>query len=477
MSAKRSDVVYDVIVVGGGPMGLSAAYQCAAKEHKKVIVVEKYTFGNSYGSSPGFGRQFRTCYSEYNLCELAIKTSLLWDELMDDLDDQSLLKRTGVLWFGDAKVEGSEGNIDKAVQNLKDLQQQYTLLEDKEEILNDERFSFVSHAVNDIAKPKALYLEDGGTINVPALVKSLLKKLEETETVVLLENAIVECIDYSSQDVVKVSVVSDQEQQLIRGKKVIMTPGVNVNRLLETLKPSFTKRINLLIYLWSSTYFKSKTTSSQKPGTPSESSEWPVWFFFGQPDDKGIEEAHNVNVFYGFPSEKMKPRYARVAPAFTSSHIYDLKIYPPSISSRPLDSDALRFTSAFVEKSMPSLSSTLVEDEFSTCLAGFAELVSGSKEDDQSAGFVLDFLPGEEINNRLVVFTGGWGMKFVPVIGKILADLAIRGRTEYNKLIEPMNINRGILVEEKDISQKKPGQKLVRLPISGRAAKFNKIWS
>ena len=476
MSAKRSDVVYDVIVVGGGPMGLSAAYQCAAKEHKKVIVVENYTFGNSYGSSPGFGRQFRTCYSEYNLCELAIKTSPLWDKLTDDLNDQSLLKRTGVLWFGDAKVEGSEGNIDKAVENLKDLQQQHTSLEDKKVILNDERLSFVSHAVKEIAKPKVLYLEDGGTINVPALVKSLLKKLEEKETV-LLENAIVECIDYSSQDVVKVSVVSDQEQQLIRGKRVIITPGFNVNRPLETLKPSFTKRINLLIYLWSSTYFKSKTTSSQKPGTPSESSEWPDWFFFGQPDDKGIEQAHNVNVFYGFPSEKMKPRYARVAPAFTSSQIYDFEIYPPSISSRPLDSDALRFTSAFVEKSMPGLASTLVEEEFSTCRAGFAELVSGSKEDDQSAGFVLDFLPEEGINNRLVVFTGLWGMKFVPVIGRILADLTIRGRKEYNKLIEPMNINRGILVEEKDISQTKPGQKLVRLPISCRVAKFNKIWS
>lgn len=472
MSAKLSDVVYDVIVVGGGPMGLSAAYQCAEKEHKKVIVIEKYTIGNAYGSSPGFGRQFRTCYSEYNLCELAIKTSPLWDQLMDDLNDQSLLKRTGVLWFGDATVEGSEGNIDKAVENLKDLHQKYTLLEGKEEILNDKRFSFVSQAVNDIAKPKALYLEDGGTINVPALIKSLVKKLEEKETV-LLENANVECIDYSSQDVVKVSVVSDQKEQLIHGKKVIMTPGADVNCLLETLKPSFAKRINLLIHLWSSTYFKSKNTPNQK----SESSEWPVWFFFGQPNDRSTEEAHDVNVFYGFPSENMKPCYARVAPAFTSSQIYDFEIYPPSISNRPRDLNALRFTSAFVEKSMPSLSSTLVEEEFSTCLAGFAELVRGSKEDDQSAGFVLDFLPGEGINNRLVLFTGGWGMKFVPVIGKILADLTIRGRTEYNKLIEHMNINRGILVEERDILQKKSGQKQARLPISHRAAKFNKIWS
>ncbi|XP_015748686.1 PREDICTED: L-amino-acid oxidase-like [Acropora digitifera] len=48
------------------------------------------------------------------------------------------------------------------------------------------------------------------------------------------------------------------------------------------------------------------------------------------------------------------------------------------------------------------------------------------------------------------------------LIGRILADLTIRGRTEYNKLIEPINNNRGILVEEKDISQKKPGQKLTQ---------------
>ena len=466
MAAKLSDVVYDVIVVGGGPMGLSAAYQCTAKENKTVIVIEKYTFGNAYGSSPGFGRQFRTCYSERNLCELAIETSPLWDELMEELNDKSLLRRTGVLWFGDGTVETGEGNIDKAVENLRDLQQKYTLLEGKEDILKDERFSFVSQAVNDIDKPKALYLDDGGTINVPALIRSLVKKLKEKETG-LLEKANVECIDYSSQDVLKLSVVSDQKQQLIYGKKVIMTPGADVNCLLSTLRPAFTKRINLLIYLWGSTYFKSKKTVDQMPGTQSDSCEWPVWIFFGQPDDSSTEKGQDLHVFYGFPNEKMKACYARVAPAFTSSQIFDFELYAPSIENRPLDLNALHFTSAFVEKSMPSLSPTLLEDEFATCLSGFAVLVSGSKtEDDQSAGFVLDFLPGEGINNRLVLYTGGWGMKFVPVIGKILADLTIRGRTDYSKLIEPMNINRGILLEDKDISQTKSGQKQVGLTIS-----------
>ena len=40
--AASDPTLYGVIVVGGGPMGLSAAYQCAVKEGKKVMVIEQY---------------------------------------------------------------------------------------------------------------------------------------------------------------------------------------------------------------------------------------------------------------------------------------------------------------------------------------------------------------------------------------------------------------------------------------------------
>ena len=53
----------DVVVVGGGPVGLSTAHECA-KEGKKVAVLEKFVLYNASGSSADFMRMFRTMYTE-----------------------------------------------------------------------------------------------------------------------------------------------------------------------------------------------------------------------------------------------------------------------------------------------------------------------------------------------------------------------------------------------------------------------------
>jgi glycine/D-amino acid oxidase-like deaminating enzyme len=48
--------------------------------------------------------------------------------------------------------------------------------------------------------------------------------------------------------------------------------------------------------------------------------------------------------------------------------------------------------------------------------------------------YVLDFLPPAvgSGHRNVVVFTAGWGMKLTPLIGRILADLAITGITRYD---------------------------------------------
>ena len=49
--------------------------------------------------------------------------------------------------------------------------------------------------------------------------------------------------------------------------------------------------------------------------------------------------------------------------------------------------------------------------------------------------FVLDFVPEEYLRggpkDSVVVFTAGWAMKFVPMLGKALAEMALHGRSDY----------------------------------------------
>ena len=82
--------------------------------------------------------------------------------------------------------------------------------------------------------------------------------------------------------------------------------------------------------------------------------------------------------------------------------------------------------------------------------------------------------PVHPVAPPLVLFTGGWAMKFVPVFGKILSDLAIHGQTEYQDLIQPMNINRGILLPAKDSPEKKI--KPSKCSVAEKQKALRKIW-
>ncbi len=49
--------------------------------------------------------------------------------------------------------------------------------------------------------------------------------------------------------------------------------------------------------------------------------------------------------------------------------------------------------------------------------------------------FVLDYLPKQYLRGgaekSIVVFTAGWAMKFVPLLGKALAEMALHGESQY----------------------------------------------
>ena len=112
---------YDVIVIGAGIAGSSAAYELA--RDSRVLVLEQHRFLHALGSSHGGSRIFRYAYPERQYVEMALASERGWHELEDVVDDR-LLTRTGGLDIGRAgsdELVGIESALEAAGQTVERL--------------------------------------------------------------------------------------------------------------------------------------------------------------------------------------------------------------------------------------------------------------------------------------------------------------------------------------------------------------------
>jgi sarcosine oxidase len=119
---------FDVIVVGGGVMGTCAAYQLA-KRGVKTLLLEQYAIGHALGSSHGPHRIIRLAYDFVEYVVLAKAAFALWRELEQD-SGQPLLINTGGLDFGAPDALG-----------LKDIGANYAALDVPYEALTGEEIT------------------------------------------------------------------------------------------------------------------------------------------------------------------------------------------------------------------------------------------------------------------------------------------------------------------------------------------------
>ncbi|MBI3297630.1 MAG: FAD-dependent oxidoreductase [Elusimicrobia bacterium] len=97
---------HDVIVVGGGIIGASAAYALARRGHK-VLVMDQVSIPNPQGSSDDHARVFRLTHGKDSFTtDLAARTIPLWKEHERTFGEE-FLTQNGVLDLasGDGKVE------------------------------------------------------------------------------------------------------------------------------------------------------------------------------------------------------------------------------------------------------------------------------------------------------------------------------------------------------------------------------------
>ena len=397
--------VYDLVVVGGGPIGLATAYY-AAKKGARVAILDKYTIGNDYGSSAGSSRQFREMYENKLLAKMARESIGLWHELEKETN-MTMLYQDGYLFLGDQNTGNTtEGNFVKIMQTCKELSMDCKILS-KEQI--EARFPFKNLPTHWIG----LYHLESGQVNAKSAIKGLHKKVKDLG-VTIYENLSVENISMIYDDYMQIRTPRD----FMQAKKVVVAPGPFANDIFRLL--GF--EINLNIWEMPSFYYKMKNTKSH----------FPTWFAFGG-DEKQL--------YYGFPENNWDvPGYARICPDFVKKAIS----HPSQRSNKP-DMDSFFKTTRFVADRVAGVEWADTRVSSQTCLA----------TNVPDGGFVLDQAPPVVKNNQdIFIFAAGWGFKFVPLFGKILAELAIDGKTNHD--IKPFSVQRPGILKETKLKQRSP---------------------
>jgi sarcosine oxidase/L-pipecolate oxidase len=398
---------YDVIVVGGGALGLASAYNCA-KQGKSVLVLERFNYFNQSGSSNDLVRMFRTMYTEDYMANLAFDSIGIWKELERDAGE-ALIWMSGLLNFGDPNYQsGPEGTLMGPIKNMERLGLQYETL-NANQIM--ERYQFKNLPNNF----QGLFAPDNGCINVPLLLRTLYR-LAQSYGAKLMSHCKV--MDMKVEESGVIIDFDNGESFSVSADKCIVTCGAYTNDVVNKVN------VNLDLKIWEMVY-EYYATDPGPNGTLFQS----MWFQFLDSTDKNPALS---NLFYGFPTVPWgPPNLTRIA----VDNAVNIISNPAERKITPSAND-LRITADFVDKHCIGVDSR--PNYCGTCL-------QTNVEDNM---YVLDFLPpsvGAGYKN-VAVFTAGWGMKLTPLIGKILSQLVLDGSTPYD--ISHFKITRpGVLTE------------------------------
>ncbi|MFZ6870552.1 FAD-dependent oxidoreductase [Undibacterium sp. Di27W] len=376
---------FDVVVIGGGPMGLSTAYHLS-KRKARTLVLEQFTFINQLGSSAGVSRQFRIPYPDEYMVKLVKQSIPYWDELQS-LTPVPLMDKVGTLWFGDPDVHSTEGNIRQAELALQAQDVAYSKVS-AAELESKYHFKDLPSTYTGLFQPQ------GTSIDLKATQQTLYNWNRKSSFVSLKEEAPVTKIEYRQQQFEITTPIGN-----FTARKLVLVPGPYADAVFKLLK----FQVAATYWNMASAFYKKTDPRIQ----------YPTWFVFQNP------VGNNGNQFYGFPEVSWNyPGYIRVASDFVISPLNS-----PEQRTLVPNPEELGYTAAWVKNHMRGLDP--VPHYTSTCLVALSKIAN--KE------LIVDFAPPYVPGHKdIVIYATGWAGKFVPLLGKILADLSLDGHTPYD---------------------------------------------
>lgn len=354
----------------------SAALYHLARQGAAPIGIDQYPVGHTHGSSHGHSRAFRVFYNDPVYVTLVKAARSLWQEL-EDLSGEHLLTSNGMLAF--AKL----GN-ERLDQNIRVMQETKTA----HEVLTPEEVAVRFPALHLSMGTVACYTPDSGFLNASRCVRTHVSQAERFGATVH-SGVSVHHIDISKRRP-EVETSADS----YRCRRLIVAPGPWASQLLKSLS------LPLHVTRQQKFYFQ------PQEGTA-----------LYQPDCLPVYADYDLQ-YYGFPY---------YGPGIKVADDGHGPVTSPETVDRELDRDVQNALERWLKTIMPRVNASFVEG--STCMYTLTP--------DR------DFLVGHHpLNSNIFIGAGfsGHGFKFSTIVGKILAELAVDGKTDYP--IDKFRLNR-----------------------------------
>ena len=378
---------FDQVVVGLGGIGSAAAYWLARRSgNRRVLGLEQFGIGHPNGASEDHSRIIRRSYHTPRYVRLAGDAYETWSEVEAELGEP-LIVRTGGL---DLFPEGAVIPIDDYRDSMGAAGVPYEELDAAETMRRWPQWRLQDSV-------RALYQSDTGI--APA------SKCNQAHRRLAIEHG-AELRDHTRVAGVREAGAGEVEVQIdgappVRCETVILATDAWTNDLLDALGVT----MRLTITQEQVVYFDTTDVDSFAP------ERFPVWIWMDDPS------------FYGFPAfGEPGPKAAQDVGGREVTT--DTRTFDP-------DPDALARVRSFVREHLPGADGA--ELLVKTCLYTMPP----------DRDFVIGAAPGHP--NVLVALGAAHGFKFASLFGKVLADLALDGRTRHE--IDGFELHRRALTD------------------------------